>query len=208
MNYFLFKTTAPPGPIPPKARALGDGIGRYLLNVSVDQDVVYGLLTERTEKNDASETPSIVVYNNQLEEIDRISCENVKDYLINTYPNQFCVRKGNIYVQNGNNMEVLVALIENDALKEVFRRQGMNFTIPWARDEDPVLFSAEMTGVLYSLDTSSGIMKASKVFMSDDRLVPGFVWQAQGTLLILQWENNVGIAGYAVVDYEKLFPAT
>ncbi len=105
-------------------------------------------------------------------------------------------------------MEVLVALIENDALKEVFRRQGMNFTIPWARDEDPVLFSAEMTGMLYSLDASSGIMKASKVFMSDDRLVPGFVWQAQGTLLILQWENNVGIAGYAVVDYAKLFPAT
>ena len=95
---------------------------------------------------------------------------------------------------------------ENDTLKELFRRQGMNFTIPWAHDEMPILFSSEMTGILYSLDMDAGTMRASKVFLSDGSLIPGFVWQAQGDMLLLLWANGKGIAGYAAVDYETLFP--
>ncbi len=180
-----------------------NGIGRYLLNVNVDQGVVYGLLTERDRADDAHETPSIIVYNEKLEEVERIDCSSVKDYLIHTYPQKFCVRNDTVYVKNGNNMEVLVAINENGVLKEIFRKQSMNFQIPWTSGQQPLLFSSEDEGIFYCWDPLSESMQASHVLFEGDNSVPAAVWQADNASLLILYDNRMG---YAIVDCNNVFP--
>ncbi len=100
-----------------------NGLGQYLMNISVDNDIIYGVFSERDQADEEHETPAILIFNENLEETGRIQTNAVKDYMINTYPYHFQVSGSNVMITNGNQNETLFAVIENGSLKELGREQ-------------------------------------------------------------------------------------
>ncbi len=103
-----------------------NGIGRYMLNVSACGNQIFGLMTERDAADDEHETPSIVVYDRNLQEQYRIDCSEIKDYLIFTYPYLFRIIDDLLIVCNRNQSETLIGKIEDKKITKVFRQKNLS----------------------------------------------------------------------------------
>ena len=183
-----------------------NGVGRYMLNISVDGNTVYGLLTERDQADEEHETPSVVVFDNNLRESGRILTDAVKDYLIFTYPYRFHVRNGLVEVTNGNQSETLIAVIGDGSLKEVFRKQNVQQTFTNRKDTPWVFFDLSEKTV-YTCDPENGTVLAAKILFADDSF-PIELYPAGETMLAKAVSNVEGTVYYrfeeADIPFEKL----